>query len=67
MQNIRLNSDSDRKKVVINLKEKKEYSGFSSQVGVEEFGAPANWKATEVEFKYNSEHTVNEKRFGLEM
>jgi hypothetical protein len=49
----------------LNLQE--EYFGFSSKVGKIAFFGPEHWKADLVEFHHESEHTINEKRFGLEM
>ena len=53
--------------MVLNLSNQKEYLGFSSKIGVTQFGAPEYWKASIMEFKHKAEHTVNDKRFGFEM
>ena len=42
-------------------------NGFVSNIGKQAFGAPTSWKSTEVSFKHKSEHTVESKRFDLEV
>ena len=42
-------------------------NGYTSNIGRKAFRAPTKWIASEVSFKHKSEHTVEGKRFDLEL
>ena len=43
------------------------YAGYTSSVGVETMDTPAKWAAYEFVFHAGSEHTINGKRFDMEL
>ena len=42
-------------------------NGFTSKLGNKIFSAPTNWKSSEVSFKHKSEHSVDDRKFDLEL
>lgn len=42
-------------------------SGFESELGASVFKGPSKWNGLTFEFHSESEHTINDKRFDLEL
>jgi len=67
LNNVSLLTDKDSNKVKIDVSKGQSYQGFTSMAGDTGFRAPRTWAAEHIEFKYQSEHTVNDKRMDFEM
>ena len=67
VKQIAIQSDTDSQSIKLDLSSNKQYQGFTSQTGKSALSAPASFKASHIDFKYQSEHTVNDKRYDLEM
>lgn len=58
---------NNRVKISIDQKDKNALNGFESKLGNKAFNAPLKWKTSIISFKHQSEHTVEGKRYDLEL